>query len=152
MTVKQALERCVQIKNKMAALEAEKAELESKIKNYMQKRKYKSLQGETISVQFVQVDKLVYSIDNMLRYLPNAMVKQLTDKQYEVDGAALAELIKDNPELKSKLKQVISVNRVPNKKKIEAAFKNETLAEKDVLRFTTINSSSYLKYKGNCNE
>lgn len=147
MTVKEAIRRCENIKNEIVNLENEKNKLEDKIKKYMQKKERKKIQCGSIGVRFVQVDKLNYSVDDMKRYLSARMVKRLTDKKYNVDGAALAELANEDPELYSRLRQVITISRVPNKNKIEKAFSSKQLTETDILKFATINSFSYLKYK-----
>lgn len=149
LKVSQAIDRCAEIKKQIAELEKEKSELENKIKKYMQGTKRKKIQSGTMSVQFVQVDKLIYSIENMRASLTKQMLKKLTDKKYSVDGAALGEFLQDNPQLKSVLGKVISVEYVPNKNKIEKAFSENQLSEKDVLKFASINSSLYLKYKEN---
>lgn len=149
MTVKQAVDKCAKIREEIAALEKEKTEIENKIKKYMQAKGRKKIQSNTTSVQFVQVDRLIYSAENMCAALSKQMLKQLTDKKYNVDGAALGEFLQDNPQLKAALGKIICVEYVPNKNKIEKAFSKNQLGEKDVLKFATVNSSSYLKYKEN---
>lgn len=146
MTVKQAIEKCAELKNQISALENEKTELENKIKNYMQKKNVKKYDSDSVQVQYIQVNKLIYDIENMRKYLSKELLNDLTDKEYEVDGAALNEFLAENPEMKSRLKQIISVSRTPNKNKIEKAFDDERITEKDVLKFTEIKTSSYLKY------
>ncbi len=146
MTVKQAIEKCAELKNQISVLENEKTELENKIKNYMQKKNVKKYDSDSVQVQYIQVNKLIYDIENMRKYLSKELLNDLTDKEYEVDGAALNEFLSENPEMKSRLKQIISVSRIPNKNKIEKAFDDERITEKDVLKFTEIKTSSYLKY------
>ena len=112
----------------------------------MQKKNVKKYDSDSVQVQYIQVNKLIYDIENMRKYLSKELLNDLTDKEYEVDGAALNEFLSENPEMKSRLKQIISVSRIPNKNKIEKAFNDERITEKDVLKFTEIKTSSYLKY------
>lgn len=149
MKINNLMLRFEENKKRIKELEQENVMLSSQIISKMEKQNKKnfSLKQDDSILKLLVIERqdLKFDLDLLKSKLSRELYDEITEKQLIVDNAELREILKNNPELKSKLKPALTITRNLNENKMKKMLDNGKLNKESLEGTYNIKSSKYIK-------